>query len=191
MKYFYTSFLLLFTTISLFAQETQFLKRIKGQIEVSEVVHLDSFPASQLYFNSTLFLNEAFNSVRETSQIKDQKTKYVATKGSFPVTILNGYGDELNAKVVFTLVIQSRDNAYKYTLNDFYLAYTEETGITSYASFNDYRGLVMTPKQWQQVEVQAEAFIQEFVIDLKEQMSQMEILCKDMLSMQKKKGKGK
>lgn len=191
MKYFYTSSLLLLSTISLFAQETQFLKRIKGQIEVSEVVLLDSLPASQLYFNSTLFLNEAFNGVRETSQIKDQKTKYVATKGSFPVSIINGYGDDIKAKVVFTLIIQSRENAYKYTLNDFYFAYTEETGITSYASFNDHRGLAMSPKQWQQVEIQAEAFIREFVTDLKEQMSQTEILCKEMLSMQKKKGKGK
>jgi hypothetical protein len=190
MRKFHTS-LLFFFTLPLFAQDVRLLKRAAGSLEVSEVVLLDSFPASQLYFNSTLFLSEAFNGARETSQIKDPKAKSVATKGSFPVSIFNGYGEEIKARVVFTLIIQSRENAFKYTLNDFYFAYTEETGITSYASFNDQRGLAMSPKQWRHVEEQTEEFIRDFVDDLKEQMTQQEILCKEMLTSHKKKGKGK
>ena len=190
MRFIYTT-LLIFSAISLFAQEARLLKRTGERLEVTEVVLLDSFPSSQLYYNSTLFLSEAFQGVREMSQLKDPKAKSVATKGSFPVSVINGYGEEIKAKVVFTLIIQCRENAYKYSLNDFYFAYTEETGITSYASLNDRRGLSMSPRQWQEVEKQTEEFVSLFVEDLKEQMSQQEILCKEMVSLQKKKAKGK
>lgn len=188
MRILYTT-LPLFFTVNLFAQDSPLLKKTNNQVEVSEVVQVDSLPAPQLYFNSTLFLNEAFQGVRETSQIKDKKTKSVATKGSFPVFITNSYGEEISGKVVFTLIIQCRDNLYKYTVNDLYFAFTEETGITTYASFVDRRGIAMSPAQWQQIEEQTEAFMRRFVGDLKEQMAQQVILCKEMLSMNKKKVK--
>jgi hypothetical protein len=170
-----------------FGQEISFAKNQQGQVEVTEVIRKDSFPAAQLFLNAKLFLANAFHGVRETSQIKDEKTKSVATKGSFPVVIENGNGDEIKAKVVFTLIIQSRDNMYKYVINDFYFAFTEESGITSYASFDDHRGIGMTKKQWQDVETQTTAFLQPFIEDLKIQMSQSEVLCKEMLAMQRKK----
>lgn len=190
MRILYTT-LPLFFTVTLFAQDNPLLKRTPDQVEISEVVQLDSVPAPQLYYNSTLFLNEAFQGVRETSQIKDKKTKYVATKGSFPVFITNSYGDEVKAKVVFTLIIQCRDNMYKYTLNDLYFAFTEETGITTYASFANRRGLSMSPAQWQEVEVQTEEFFSAFTADLKKHMAQQEILCKEVLSMHKKRSREK
>jgi hypothetical protein len=162
-------------------------KNSQTKFERLEVVQLDSFPAAQLYFNATLFLADAFHGVRETAQIKDEKTKSVATKGSFPVTIQNAYGEEIDAKVVFTLVIQSRENMYRYHLNDFYFAYTEETGITSYASLNDRRGMAMSPKQWKDVESQADEFLSTFIHSLKEKMTQTEVLCKEVLSAQRKR----
>jgi hypothetical protein len=188
MRLIYTS-LPFFFTVNLFAQDSSLLKRSPDQVEVTEVVQLASFPASQLYFNSTLFLDEAFQGVRETSQMKDKKTKSVATKGSFPVFITNGYGEEIEAKVVFTLIIQCQENKYRYALNDLYFAYTEATGITSYASFNNRRGLSMSPKQWQEVEAQTETFVRQFTADLKERMAQQEVLCKEVLSMNKKKSR--
>jgi hypothetical protein len=89
--------------------------------------------------------------------------------------------------VVFTLVIQSRENMYRYHLNDFYFAYTEETGITSYASLNDRRGMAMSPKQWKDVESQADEFLSTFIHSLKEKMTQTEVLCKEVLSAQRKR----
>lgn len=177
---------LLLSTFLLFAQEAKLKKNPRGQYEISEVVTLDSFPAAQLYFNSTLFLANAFQGVRETSQIKDKKAMSVATKGSFPVSIENSYGEIIKAKTYFTLVIQSQENMYKYTISDFYFGHTEETGITSYASYNDRRGIAMSLKQWQEIEVQSEAFLEAFIADLKEEMSQQEILCKEVLSARKK-----
>jgi hypothetical protein len=186
MRLFYTLIAIFCITISN-AQETRLLKKVRGQVELSEVVTLDSFSAAQLYFNSKLFLADAFHNVRETSQLKDDKAKSVATKGSFPVSITNGYGEEIKAKVVFTLIIQSKENMYRYTLNDFYFAFTEHTGITSYASFNDRLGVAMNPKQWQEVEIQAEEFFTTFIEDLKLQMVQTELLCKEAASAQKKR----
>ncbi len=186
MKLFY-SLLAILCTVNLLAQELKLKKNPQGHTEITEVVSLDSFSVAQLFFNSKLFLSSAFRGVRETSQIKDEKARYVATKGSFPVVIVNGYGEEVSAKVVFTLIIQSKENMYKYSLNDFYFAFTEETGITSYASFNDRRGVAMTPKQWQEVHDQSEAFLSVFIADLKQQMQQTETLCKEALTAKKKK----
>lgn len=186
MKTIYLLIALLCAT-GLFAQEPQLKKNLQGHIELSEVVVVDSFPVSQLYLNATLFLANAFNGVRETSQIKDEKAKSVATKGSFTVTIENSYGDEIKAKTFFTLIIQCKENMYRFMLNDFYFGYTEETGITSYASFNDHLGVAMNKKQWQEVELQTEEFLRNFIDDLKTEMSQKVILCKEMLAANKKK----
>jgi hypothetical protein len=177
----------LFCMLQLSAQDLRPAKTTKQVYERVEVVQLDSFPASQLYFNSTLFLADAFSGVRETSQIRDAKAKSVATKGSFPVTIQNAHSEELDGKVVFTLVIQSRENMYRYHINDFYFAYTEETGITSYASLSDHLGMAMTPKQWKEVESQADQFLGTFIQSLKQKMTQTEVLCKEVLSANRKR----
>lgn len=165
---------------SLFAQEVKKQRNTIQEVEFTEVVAVDSFPAAQLYLNSKLFLSKAFSGVREAAQIKDDKAKKVATKGSFPVIIKNAYGEEIKAKTYFTLIIQSRDGMYKYSLNDFYFAYTEETGITSYASFNDHLGVGMTKEQWKDVDNQTAVFVKMFIQHLKEEMLQKEVLAKDV-----------
>ena len=169
------------------AQELRLLKKVRGQVELSEVVQVDSFTAAKLYFNAKLFLAEAFQGVRETSQIKDDKVKFVATKGSFPVFVAKENGDELAAKVVFKLMIQCKDNMYKYTFNEFYLATTAYTGVTLYASFNDRLGVTLTPQQWQQVEQQAEEFFDDFASDLKIQMAQTDIPFEEVVVTHKKR----
>lgn len=179
--------LALFGTNAIFAQETKPQRNAPANVEFSEVVRADSFPSAQLYFNAKLFVNSVFHNVRETAQIRDDKTQSVATKGSFPVTIENASGEEIKAKTFFTLVIQARENVYKYVINDLYFAYTEETGITSYASFNDRLGVAMTKKQWQQVEDQTNVFVKAFIQDLKEQMLQKDLVCKEVLQANKKK----
>lgn len=186
MKQFYLLYALLLTA-PLLAQETKLQRNNLGQVEMTEIIPVDSLPSSQLYFNAKLFLSNAFHDVRETAQIKDERSRTVATKASFPVIILNGDGEEIKAKAVFTLVIQAKENLYKYVINDFYFAYTEESGITSYASFNDRRGVAMSKKQWEQVESQANAFMQNFLLDLKENMVQREILCKELAQLHKRK----
>jgi hypothetical protein len=175
-------------TCALFAQNEK--KKISSYhaVTYSEVVRMDSVPSAQLYFNAKLFLTNAFHGARESAQIKDDKSKTVATKGSFPVVIQNGNGEDIRAKAIFTLLIQTRDGMYKYTLDDFYFAYTEETGITSYASFNDRLGVVMANGQWQEVEAQTDVFAKEFIATMKEHMSQQDILCKE-LSMANRKRK--
>ena len=114
----------LLLTAPLWAQETRLQRNNLGQVEMADVVPVDSLPSSQLYFNAKRFLGEAFPSVRETDQIRDERSKTVVAKASFPVTILNGEGEEIHAKAVFTLVIQAKENLYKYVINDFYFAYT-------------------------------------------------------------------
>lgn len=165
--------------MALFAQDSILQKNSKGDIEIAEVVIIDSFPSVQFYFNSKLFIEQAFSGVKETAQLKDEKAKSVATKGSFPVTIINGDGVEIKAKVYFTLLIQSKENMYRYTINDLYFGYTEITGITSYASFNDRRGILIHTNQWKQIEQQAKTFFASFTETLKETMQQKEILCKE------------
>jgi hypothetical protein len=188
MKLFYLILVLLHAP-PLFAQEKKLQRNNLGHIEISEVVQLDSFPAVQLYFNARLFLNSMYQHNNETIQLWDDKSKSVATKASFPVTITNRRGDEIKARASFALAIQSKENLYKYTIDDFYFAYTEETGVTSYASFNDRLGVGMSPKQWQLVEAQTEDFLLRFIPDLKEQMRQKEILCKELLHAKKKEKK--
>jgi hypothetical protein len=186
MKQFYL-LLALFCASHSFAQNSKKQNAAFRNVEYTNVVTLDSFPASQLYFNAKLFLTSAFHSARESAQIKDDKTQTVATKGSFPVVIQNADGENIKAKTFFTLIIQVKQGMYKYMLNDFYFAYTEETGITTYASFNDRMGVFMNKKQWQAVEEQTEEFVKSFVDDLKGHMVQTDILCKDMLTATKKK----
>lgn len=177
----------LLCTSLLFAQEMKMVRNNQNQIELTEIVPVDSLPAAQLYLSAQLFLNNSFQNVRQSAQIRDEKNKTVATKASIPVNIESGDGEVISAKTFFTLIIQSKDNGYKYTINDFYFGYTEETGITSYASFNDRLGVVMTRKQWQQVENQTEGFMKNFVQDLKDRMLQKDILCKEVMQAFKKK----
>jgi hypothetical protein len=156
------------------AQEARLLKKVRGQLELSEVV-VDSLPAQQLYFNAKLFFADAFYGARETSQIKDEKARVAATKGSFPVFISDGEGGDKEAKVVFTLTIQCRENMYRYCFKDFLLSLPQRNGPTSYASFDDHNGISLSAAQWQEVERQTEHFFDSFVVDLKEQMSQTQI----------------
>ncbi len=176
-----------FCSLLLSAQSHRSGKTATPEFERNEVVVLDSFPAAQLYFNSTVFLTDAFQGVRQTAQIKDEKTRSVATKGSFPVIIQNSHGEEIGGKVVFTLVIQSRENMYRYQLNDFYFAYTEESGITSYASFSSHLGMSMSARQWKDVETQADQFLSSFIPSLKQQMAQTTVLCKELLAANRKR----
>lgn len=180
----------LLCSLGLLAQENKLTRNKLNQVELTAAVPVDSFPAAQLYFNSQLFLNNVFQNVRQSAQIRDEKTKMVATKASIPVTIRTEDGAEISAKTYFTLIIQSGEGGYKYAINDFYFGYTEETGITSYASFNDRLGVVMSKRQWLQVEAQTEAFLESFVQELREQMMQKEILCKELLHAGRKRKGG-
>lgn len=190
MRIFYST-LPFFFSIPVFSQDSSLLKRSADQVEIAEVVQLDSFPSSQLYFNAAMFSHAAFQEERSVSPLKDKKTRSVANRGAFPVVITNSQGDEIGARVIFTLHVQCEENMYRYSLSDLYFAFTESTGITSYASFNDRRGLAMSPRQWQEVEVQTEAFLRRFTADLKAQMVQQEVLCKEVLSMHKKRSREK
>ena len=190
MRIFYTT-LPFFFSIPVFSQDSSLLKRTADQVEISEVVRLDSFPSSQLYFNAAMFSHEAFEEERSVAPVKDKKTKSVANRGAFPVVITNRKGDEIGARVVFTLHVQSEENSYRYTLSDLYFAFTEASGVTSYASFGDRRGLAMSPRQWQEVEDQTETFLRRFTAELKEQMVQHDVLCKEVLSMHKKRSREK
>lgn len=177
----------LFCASASFAQNENLVRNNRNQIELTEVIVVDSFPAAQLFLNAQLFLKNVFQEERSSAQIRDEKAKVVGARASISVTIESVGGEELSAKAYFTIFIQSKENGYKYTIGDFYFGYTEETGITSYASFTDHLGVYMTKKQWQQVETQTAGFMNGFVQDLKQQMLQKEILCKEMLSKQRKR----
>jgi hypothetical protein len=186
MKHFYLLFAVI-CSIPLFAQEPALQKDPGGPVEITEVILLDSFPAAQLFFNAKLFLSNASNRIKEASSSRNEKARSIGAKVSFPVIITTGRGGEINANVDFIIGLQCKESQYSYTLTDFYFAYTEETGITSYAAFKDRIGVLMTPKQWRQVEAQSEVFISAFVSRLKEQMLQTELLCKEVLAANKKR----
>lgn len=186
MKLFYLLFSFLFAS-ALLAQEKKLQRNNLGHVEVAEVVRLDSFSSAQLYCNAQRFLASFFENARETAQLKDERAKSVATKASFAVTVLNSYGEEIKAKTYFTLMIQARENMYRYSLDDFYFAVSEHSGITSYASFNDRKGIGMSKNEWEQVEAQTEDFINSFVQDLKEHMLQTDFICRETFQSKKAK----
>ena len=190
MRIFYTT-LPFFFSIPILAQDSSLLKRSADQVELLEEVRLDSFPSAQLYFNAAMFSHEALESGRGRATLKGKKSRSIVNRGSFPVFITNSQGDEIGANVVFTLSIRAEENGYRYALSDLFFTYTESTGITSYASFNDRRGVAMSRRQWQEGEEQTESFLRRFTTALKEQMVQQEVLCKEVLSMHKKRSREK
>ena len=160
----------LLCTLQGLTQDAKMPRNNLNQVEYSEVVKLDSIASTQLFFNSNSFINTAFHDARNTAQLKDEKTKTIATKGSIPVTVEVANGETITLKTLFTLILQCKDEYYKYTLKDFYFAYTEETGVTVYTSFNDRIGIGMTKKQWAEIETQTDAFVKSFIESLKEKM---------------------
>jgi len=157
------------------AQEVKMPRNSNGQIEYSEIIEIDSLPSVQLYSNSKMFVNTTFNAGKSIGQIKDDKAKTIITKGSIPVTIEVDKGEYLTAKSIFTVVIQSKNGKYRYSINNLFFAFTEDTGITTYASFDDRRGVHMSKKQWLDVETQTHEFITFFIENLKERMKEMDL----------------
>ena len=179
-------FIALLCTLQGFTQDFKMPRNNQNQVEYSEIINLDSVASTQLFLNSQSFINAAFHEARNLAQLKDDKTKTIATKGSIPVTVEVSNGEQLTVKAIFTLVIQCKFGVYKYTLKDFFIAYTEETGITVYTSFNDRIGIGMTKKQWTDVEMQTDVFVQSFITTLKEKMMEKTLMHQDLVDVRKK-----
>lgn len=185
MKHFYLLIALLHAG-SLFAQDSVLQRNKMGHVEIAEVIPADSLSSSQLFCNAKLFLNSVFANARETAQIRDEKTRTVATKGSFPVTVASETGEVRTGKTYFSLMIQAKDHFYKYTVYDLYFAHKEESGMTTYASLSDRQGLTMTKSQWRQLEIQAGEFFDSFIQDLKDYMQQRTIVCAEDMQANRK-----
>ena len=84
MKLFYL-IVILFCTSGLCAQSETLTRNSRNQIEFSEIIAVDSFPAAQLFLNSQLFLKNVFGEEKASAQIIDEKAKLVGSKASIPI----------------------------------------------------------------------------------------------------------
>lgn len=132
---------LLLLPISVMAQKnhTDSLKS-----EYSEVVDAPGMTAAQLHANAKMHVATVFKSAKDVVQMDDNFT--VVCKGTTKVEI-KALGFAVYDYVNFTYTIQSKDNKYRYSINNFILNLKTSTGYRECPLADDICR-TLTPKQW-------------------------------------------
>ncbi|MBA3707160.1 MAG: DUF4468 domain-containing protein, partial [Bacteroidetes bacterium] len=147
-------------------------KNADGQYEYSEVVNVDSFFASKLYSNAKLFIVEAFKSGKDVTQLNDDNTKTVVGNGADPIVLKGLAGSAIDKYLKFRINIQSKDNKYKYTINNLQLSFNG-TMVHATATLDDEKKLLhyVTKKQYKELIEVVESDMSDLVTSLKSHMS--------------------
>lgn len=110
------------TTIAAFSQTDSIPKNEQGNYEYSDVVQVDSASAQKLYSNAKIFSVTAFKSGKDVTQLNDENAKTVAGNGTMRVYFKGYLNSGIDYFVKFKLIIQCKDERYKYTFNNFEFA---------------------------------------------------------------------
>jgi len=117
-----TSFILV--TITTYSQViTDSIKYRDGKVIIEEVVAVPNATSSQLYGKAKLFFTKAFNSSKSVIQSEDIENHQIIGHGRVVKHEDQGYG---GIYFDFTIIIQTKDGKYRYTITDMCI---EMTGL--------------------------------------------------------------
>lgn len=118
-----TTFLLLVAIATYSQTEADSIKFRDGKVIIEEVVTVQNATSSQLYGKAKLFFTKTFNSSKSVIQSEDVESHQIIGKGRIVKHEDQGYG---GIYFDFTIIIQTKDGKYRYTMTDMC---TEMTGL--------------------------------------------------------------
>lgn len=116
-------FLLTALTASIKASVADSIQYRNGKVIIEEVIAVPNTTSTQLYGKAKLFFTTAFNSSKSVIQSEDIDNHVIVGKGKIVNFEDQGFGGIYRN---FTIIIQTKDNRYRYTITDME---TEETGM--------------------------------------------------------------
>lgn len=148
-------------------------KNVGGKYEYSGVIQVDSANATKLYSNAKLFIIDEFKSGKDVTQLNDDNTKTVAGSGTDKI-VLKGYvGSAIDKYLKFKILIQCKDNKYKYTINNFEISFyssmvNQTLDLESESKFKNH---YLTKKQVIELYQKVNSDMKSIIEDLKKHMA--------------------
>lgn len=105
------------------ASEVDSIQFRNGKVIIEEVITVPNATASQLYGKAKLFFSKTFNFAKRVIDSEDPENHTIVGKGKIVSQEDQGYG---GIYYNFTILIQTKDGRYRYTITDMYV---EMTGL--------------------------------------------------------------
>jgi len=155
-----------------FSQDKQLPVNGEGKISYTDVVQVDSTEASALFGKARLFITKAYINGKMVTDLTDIENKTVVTRGWVPVT-LRFWGIAFPYKLWSLMIVQCKDNRYKYSFEQFEMEYDNGHAATSQTApittSDKPRG--WNSKTWQAFLEDIDMRMRALILALKKQMS--------------------
>lgn len=115
MKKVLLSFLLIAFTVSIKASIVDSIQYRDGKVIIEEIITVPNATSAQMYGKAKIFFTKAFNSSKSVIQSEDVENHQIIGKGKIVKSEDQGYG---GIYLNFTIIIQTKDEKYKYTITD-------------------------------------------------------------------------
>jgi Domain of unknown function (DUF4468) with TBP-like fold len=111
------------------------LAQTDSLMSFSDVVHIDSASKDQLFTRAQLWVNDAFKSGKDVTQLFDKEAGTIAGKANFDANVLV-YNKRYPMLFTFSFKILVKDGRYKYIFDDFNdRGLDTHNGVDGYYSF--------------------------------------------------------
>jgi len=166
--------------LSAAAQSDSIPRNAAGKYEYSEVINVDSASAAKLYSNAKLFIVTAFKSGKAVTQLNDDAAKTVAGNGNVQIVTKGLAGSGITKRISFSILIQCKDDRYKYTINDFQFSLVSSM-VNRTVPFEDEKGFRknLSKKQTEEVYEIFKGDMNTLISDLKKAMASQAESTKD------------
>jgi lipopolysaccharide export system protein LptA len=138
--------------------------------EYAAVIQVDSATAQNIYSRAKIFV--AGNSLTDKDEqiVSDDNSLTVTGKGIMRITYKGAVYKGYQSRVRFQITIDSKDNRYRYLINNFYY-YTQLSG-PDVVPLDDEKYFSKHKKQWEYIIQQVDKTIANFISNMKATMSQ-------------------
>lgn len=147
-----------------------FLCTAQTNLQYDSVVQVNA-DANTLYHRSLNFMAHVFTSANDVVQLKDENTKKVVGKGLFLLktkpALMGGTGGTL----YFTVEIQSKDNRFRYVINDLDYEFPLDGGQTMHLDLNAEKNHIFSKKKWADAKQEVNNNLQSFIQSMTSYMS--------------------
>jgi hypothetical protein len=133
-------------------------------------VKVENTSSQDLYSRAKLFVADAFKSSKDVTQLSDDVAKTILIKGNIGMSYAEVLGPRRNGYVGFQLLIECKDNRYRYTIDGLVFKYVVTTGFTDWSFDFPDKAPVVTKKQWLVVQGDTDTQMNIFIKLLKKSM---------------------
>lgn len=107
--------------------------------------------SSELFSRAKSTINKIFVSYKDVTQLVDEFDKRISVKGIIPVSV-KAFGPSVQANVWCEIIIETKENRYRYSIGNFKLEYSSIKGL--YHDLLGDKPINITKKQWADIKLQ-------------------------------------